>query len=197
MTIFHFQIFLHAEVRVEHLPDILLHCLLFHKKCCWTVTMNKTLPVKFSGVSPNLYRKLSLFTELQRIESWANKTFHLKSIGSPSILSKFLQFWEDLIHPYLCSHGQGTIQNLKKRRQSCAEDWWFFRHQLINDRNLSFCSDSNLEDVNIGLCSQCSDNCSRNSFPWILLIPSYYHRHSPCQTSFDDWFYVRVHVLCH
>ena len=38
MTIVLFQIFLHTEIRVERLPDILLQCLLFHKKCCWTST---------------------------------------------------------------------------------------------------------------------------------------------------------------
>ena len=31
MTIVLYQIFLHTKIRVEHFPDILVHCLLFHR----------------------------------------------------------------------------------------------------------------------------------------------------------------------
>ena len=37
MTIVLYHFFLQTKIRVEHLPDILLHCLLFHKRCRWTV----------------------------------------------------------------------------------------------------------------------------------------------------------------
>ena len=53
------------------------------------IVMSKILPVKCSGVSPNLNNKhFDFVIELQCIEYW--KIFHSKSIGSPSILSKFL-----------------------------------------------------------------------------------------------------------
>ena len=52
------------------------------------IDMNIILPVKFSGVSPNLNSKnFDFFTELQRIESWENTPleFHWLTVDSVKI----------------------------------------------------------------------------------------------------------------
>ena len=53
------------------------------------IDINMILPVKFSGVSPNLYSKL-LTLSLSCNVFYPGKMFHSNSVGSPSILSKFL-----------------------------------------------------------------------------------------------------------
>ena len=53
------------------------------------IDINRILPVKFSGVPPNLYSKL-LTSSLSCKLLNPGKIFHSNSIGSPSILSKFL-----------------------------------------------------------------------------------------------------------
>ena len=68
------------------------------------IDINRILPVGFSGVSPNLYSKL-LTSSLSCNVLNPGKIFHSNSIGSQSILSMFLQFWEDFTHPNLCSHA--------------------------------------------------------------------------------------------
>ena len=68
------------------------------------IDMNMILPVKFSGVPPNFNSKL-LTSSLSCNVLNPGKIFHSKSIGSPSILSKFLYFEEDFNHPNLCSHA--------------------------------------------------------------------------------------------
>ena len=51
--------------------------------------MNRILPVKFSGVSPNLLSKfLTLSQSCNVSDPW--KIFHSIFVGSPSIPSKFL-----------------------------------------------------------------------------------------------------------
>ena len=95
------------------------------------IDMNMILLVKFSGVSPNFNSKL-LTSSLSCNVLNPGKIFHSKSIGSPSILSKFLYLGEDFNHPNLSSHAsfdwgsrvsyQDTIQNLKRRRPLCVED---------------------------------------------------------------------------
>ena len=53
------------------------------------IDINRILPVKCSGVSPNLYSKtFNFIAEVQRIESWKNNP--LEFHDSPSILSNFL-----------------------------------------------------------------------------------------------------------
>ena len=53
------------------------------------IDINRIIPVKLSGVSPNLYSKL-LTSSLSCNVLNPGKIFHSNSIGSPSILSKFL-----------------------------------------------------------------------------------------------------------
>ena len=53
------------------------------------IDMNRILPVKFSGVSPNLLSKL-LTSSLSCNVSNPGKMFHSNFVGSPSIPSKFL-----------------------------------------------------------------------------------------------------------
>ena len=92
MIIVLFQIFSRTEIRVWHLSDILLHCLLFHEEMSLNIDINRILPVKFSVVSPNLHSKL-LTSSLGCNVLNPGKIFHSNSIGSPSILSKFLYNW--------------------------------------------------------------------------------------------------------
>ena len=68
------------------------------------IDMNRILPVKISGVSPNLYSKL-LTLWLSRSVLNPVKMFHSNSIGSPSILSKILYSGEHLNHANLSSHA--------------------------------------------------------------------------------------------
>ena len=68
------------------------------------IDMKIILPVKFSGVSPNFNNKL-LTSSLSCNVLNPGKIFHSKSIGSPSILSKFLYSGDDLNHPNLSSHA--------------------------------------------------------------------------------------------
>ena len=67
------------------------------------IDINMIVLLKFSGVSPNLKSKL-LTSSLSCNVLNPGKIFHSSSIGSPSILSKFLNF-EDFKHPKLCSHA--------------------------------------------------------------------------------------------
>ena len=55
------------------------------------IDINMILPVKFSGVSSNLNSK-RLTSSLSCNVLYHGKIFHSNSIGSPSILSKFLEF---------------------------------------------------------------------------------------------------------
>ena len=66
--------------------------------------INRILPVKLSGVSPNLYSKL-LTSSLSYNVLIPGKIFHSNSSGSPSILSKFLYSGELLNHANLSSHA--------------------------------------------------------------------------------------------
>ena len=68
------------------------------------IVINIILLVKFSGVSPNLNSKHLTSSLSCNVLSPVN-VFHSKSIGSPSILSKFLYSGDDLSHPNLCSHA--------------------------------------------------------------------------------------------
>ena len=68
------------------------------------IDMNRILLVKFSGVSFNLNSK-RLTSSLSCNVLNPGKIFHSNSIGSPSILSKFLYFEEDFNHPNLCPHA--------------------------------------------------------------------------------------------
>ena len=54
------------------------------------IDMNRILPVKFSGVSPNLLSELLTLSQSCNVSN-PGKTFHSNSVGSPSILSKFLE----------------------------------------------------------------------------------------------------------
>ena len=102
------------------------------------IDMKIILPVKFSGVSSNLNSKsLTSWLSCNVLNPW--EIFHSNSIGSPSILSKFLYSWDVLNHPNLCSHAafnwcsrlsyQSITQNLKIRKPSRARDWWLLHHQ--------------------------------------------------------------------
>ena len=91
-----FQIFLHSKIRIEHFPDSLLHCLLFHKKMSLNIDINRILPVKFSGVSPNLYSKLltsSLSCNVLNPGKYSTRI--------PLAHHRFCH----LIHPNVCSHA--------------------------------------------------------------------------------------------
>ena len=68
------------------------------------IDIKRILPVKFSGVSPNLNSKC--------LTSWLScnllnpvKIFRSNAIGSPSIMSKFQLTRDDLNHPNLCFHA--------------------------------------------------------------------------------------------
>ena len=95
------------------------------------IDMKRILPVKFSGVSPNLYSKLLTFSLSCNVLN-PGKMFHSKSIGSPSILSKFLYFGEVLNHPNLCSHA--------------SFDWGF---SCILPRHNTECKDVDLRTLKI------------------------------------------------
>ena len=93
--------------------------------------MNMILPAKLSGVAPNLNSKLLTPSQSSNVSN-PGKIFHSNSIGSPSILSKFLYAGEVLYHSNLSSHAlfdwgsrvscQDTLQNPKRRRPLCVED---------------------------------------------------------------------------
>ena len=88
MTIVLYQIFLHIKIRVERLLDIFSFSFV-PQEMSLNIDMNRVLPVNFSGVSPNLYSKL-LTSSLSCNVLNPGKMFHSNSVGSPSILSKFL-----------------------------------------------------------------------------------------------------------
>ena len=123
------QIFSRTEIRVERFPEILVHCLSFHKKCrstsTWTEFFLWIFPwfLLICSVDLWLYRRGATYRILGRcstriqsalhrfrqnllscnvLNPW--KISHNKSISSPSILSKFLYF-EDFNHPNLYSHA--------------------------------------------------------------------------------------------
>ena len=54
------------------------------------IDINKILPVKFSGVSPNLLSKLLTFSQSCNVSN-PGKIFHSNFVGSPSIPSKSLK----------------------------------------------------------------------------------------------------------
>ena len=58
MTIVLFQIFSRTEIRVWHLPDISVSLSFVPQEMSLNTDINRILPEKFSGVSPNLYSKL-------------------------------------------------------------------------------------------------------------------------------------------
>ena len=99
-----FQIFLHTKIRVEHLPDILLHCLLFHRKCRWTSTKTEFFLWNFLVF-------LLICTINFWLLHWAATCWILGKYSTPIPLARrrfcqsFCIFWEDLIHPNLCSHA--------------------------------------------------------------------------------------------
>ena len=68
------------------------------------IDINMILPVKFSGVSSDLNSKL-LTSSLSCNVLYPGKIFHSNSIGSPSILSKFLYSRDVWNHSNLCSHA--------------------------------------------------------------------------------------------
>ena len=68
------------------------------------IDISRILLVKFSGVSVNLNSN-SLTSWLSCNVLNPGKIFHSNSIGSPSILSKFLYSGHDLNHSNLCSHA--------------------------------------------------------------------------------------------
>ena len=53
------------------------------------IDINRILPVKFSGVSPNSLSKLLTLSQSCNVSN-PGKMFHSNSVGSPSIPSKFL-----------------------------------------------------------------------------------------------------------
>ena len=85
MAIVLYQISLHTKIRVERLPDILV----VPQEMSLNIDINRNLPVKCSGVSPNLYSK-SLTFSLSCNVSNPGKMFHSSSVGSPLIPSKSL-----------------------------------------------------------------------------------------------------------
>ena len=133
----YFQIFLHTKMRVEHLSDILLHCLLFHRKCRWTSTW---IEFFFSDVPPNLLSKILTLPQSCNVSN-LGKMFHSNSVALHWYrhnLCSFEKLWSILSCPSkirwpsdVDGSFQDTKQNLKRRRPSCAEDWWFFQHQLM------------------------------------------------------------------
>ena len=68
------------------------------------IDTNMILPVKFSGVSSNLHSK-RLASSLSCNLLNPGNIFHSNSIGSPSILSKFLYSGDDLKHRNLSSYA--------------------------------------------------------------------------------------------
>ena len=163
------------------------------------IDMKMILPLKFSGVSFDLNNN--------SWNSWLScnvlnpgKIFHSNSIGSPSILSKVLYSGVLLNHSNLCYHAvfgwgsrvsyQDTIQNLKRRRPLCAEDWLticsspktntsmkkfpnqlfsLHRSHLVQTPISQICRTFvSLWDL---LYSWWNANCLSNSFPWVQMIP--------------------------
>ena len=104
------------------------------------IDINRILPVKFSGVSSNLNSK-RLTSSLSCNVLNPGKIFHSNSIGSPSILSKFLYFEEDFNHPNLSDwfwlwlgwFGEFYMLNFSTRPLNEFTDWLLFncRTQFI------------------------------------------------------------------
>ena len=73
------------------------HSSLVPQEMSLNIDIKRILPVKFSGVSPNLYNKLLTFAELQRVESWEDvplefRRHSIDSVKVSVILSRFDPF---------------------------------------------------------------------------------------------------------
>ena len=120
------------------------------------------LPLKFSGVSPNLNSSSWTWWQSSNVLN-PGKLFHSNSKGSPSILSKLLYSGELFNHVNLSSHAMfdwgfslNCICSFHKSRlvrtpisQICRTFFWMW--------DLSYL--------------WLKDDCPGNSFPWIQLIP--------------------------
>ena len=104
MTIVLFQIFSSTEIRVWRLPDILLRCLLFHRKCRGTSTYIEFFLGKFLVF-------LLIWTVNVWLLHWAATYWILRKYSTriPSAHHQFCQsfcnFEEDFNYPNLCSHA--------------------------------------------------------------------------------------------
>ena len=164
------------------------------------IDMKIIRPVKFSGVSPNLDSKSwSLWLSCNVVQP--GKIFPLEfnwlTINSVQVSVFWWTFRTTPIFlPMQCliecsrSSYQDTIQNLKRRRFLCVEDWWFVHHHLkINVPMKSFPNQLfsllrahlvrtptsqicrtfvSLWDL---LYSWWNADCLSDSFPWVTLIP--------------------------
>ena len=111
-----------------------------HKKCRWTSTcIEFFLPVKISGFLVICAVDLWLHHSAATWWIWENVPHELIRLSTDSII--VLCSFHRLRSILSCSSKirehldvDGTFQdtkNLKWRRLSCSEDWWFFHHQLL------------------------------------------------------------------
>ena len=104
MTIVLLQISSHGEKRVEHLIRILFLLSLDHHEMSLNIDMKIIRPVNVFGFTLNLNRNSwTLWLSCNVVNP--GKIFHSNSIGSPSILSKFLYSGVLLNHVNLSSHA--------------------------------------------------------------------------------------------
>ena len=118
------------------------------------IDMNRILPVKFSGVSPNLLSK-SLTSSLSCNVSNPGKMFHSNSVGSPLIPSKFLKLWEDVIHSIIFFQASLEIKF-----------WWNFPRSVTN-----FAVTPNSRPSARSAVFAVELRLFWKLFTWILLIP--------------------------
>ena len=139
--------------------------------------------------------------ELQRVEFWENVPLEFRrlSINSVKVSVALRKLWSILSFssklrwiPDFDGSSQDTIQNLKRRRPSCVEDWWFFHHQLMTDISMNVFPNESYPHLRSHLVlplilqiyrtfssvwdlqySQYNSDCLGNSFPWMSLNPSW------------------------
>ena len=135
MTIVLFQISLRKEKRVEHLTSFFT---LDQQEQSLNIVMNKILPVQFSDVSPNLNNEC--LTSIWAAMWWILGQYSTQNPLTHHWIHHTLSSFHKLRSILSCSSKirwipdfDGTFQDNRiwRRRLSCAEDWWWFRHQLM------------------------------------------------------------------
>ena len=132
------------------------------------IVMKKILLVKFSDVSPNLNSKLltsSLSCNVLNPGKYSTRIpldhrRFCQNFCKPKMIWT-IPIFVPMHRSIGCSRRsyEDTIQNLKRRRPLCVEDWWLFHQQskthfhewfsqpIVSTPEISSCSDTNLADM--------------------------------------------------
>ena len=169
MTIVLFQIFLRTEIRVWRLADILVHCLLFHRKCRWTSTWIEFFLWKF--LVSHLISTANVWLLHWAATCWILGNIPLEfhwlivdSVKVSVILKKISTI--PIFVPMHRSIG-GVLENLPRAQHRIRKDvdlralkidnsfvtkndryfheW--FSQPIVSNPEISFCSDTNLVDM--------------------------------------------------